>query len=74
VIATPAELSSHNCLIYLHPDIDLNWYFTKDDVKHSIFPKGNLQSDNSELLLEAVCGVRASGTARHKCWLDPTAS
>jgi DNA-binding transcriptional LysR family regulator len=65
--ASPDELSSHNCLIYLHPDSDPHWYFTKDDVKHSIFPKGNLQSDNSELLLEAVCG--GLGIAEFEIWL-----
>ena len=64
---TPTELSKHNCLIYLHPDNDPHWYFTKDDVKHSIFPKGNLQSDNSELLLEAVCG--GLGIAEFEIWL-----
>lgn len=65
--ANPAELSAHNCLIYLHPDSDPHWYFTRDEVKHSIFPKGNLQSDNSELLLEAVCG--GLGIAEFEIWL-----
>jgi DNA-binding transcriptional LysR family regulator len=64
---TPTELSKHNCLIYVHPDSDPHWYFTKDEVKHSIFPKGNLQSDNSELLLEAVCG--GLGIAEFEIWL-----
>jgi DNA-binding transcriptional LysR family regulator len=64
---SPAELKAHNCLVYVHPDADPHWYFARDQQKYSIFPQGNLQSDNSELLLEAVCGDL--GIAEFEIWL-----
>lgn len=64
---SPADLSTHNCLVYIHPDSDPHWYFVREQVKHSIFPQGNLQSDNSELLLEAVCD--GLGIAEFEIWL-----
>ncbi|VVP15166.1 LysR family transcriptional regulator [Pseudomonas fluorescens] len=63
----PGDLSAHNCLVYVHPDSDPHWYFVREEEKHSIFPQGNLQSDNSELLLEAVCG--GLGIAEFEIWL-----
>ncbi|MCC8396861.1 LysR family transcriptional regulator [Paraburkholderia sp. MMS20-SJTR3] len=64
---TPADLAQHNCLRYLHPEGDPRWHLRKGDDATSILPSGNLQSDHSELLLEAT---RAGlGIAEFEIWL-----
>jgi DNA-binding transcriptional LysR family regulator len=63
----PDDLQRHNCLRYLHPDGDPYWHFLLDDVRHSVFPKGNLQADHNELLLQATCA--GGGICDFEVWL-----
>lgn len=63
----PSDLARHNCLRYLHPDSDPRWHFADGKSVQSFLPRGNLQSDHSELLLESTCaGV---GIAEFEIWL-----
>jgi DNA-binding transcriptional LysR family regulator len=64
---TPADLAQHNCLRYLHPEGDPRWHLSDGKTVQSVMPLGNLQSDHSELLLEAT---RAGlGIAEFEIWL-----
>jgi DNA-binding transcriptional LysR family regulator len=64
---TPADLGQHNCLRYLHPDGDPRWHLSDGKTVQWVMPLGNLQSDHSELLLEAT---RAGlGIAEFEIWL-----
>ncbi|CAB3759629.1 LysR family transcriptional regulator [Paraburkholderia humisilvae] len=65
--ATPADLAQHNCLRYLHPEGDPRWHLSNGKTVHSVLPQGNLQSDHSELLLEATCA--GLGIAEFEIWL-----
>ncbi|BAO94137.1 LysR family transcriptional regulator [Caballeronia insecticola] len=65
--ATPADLAQHNCLRYLHPEGDPRWHLSNGKVTQSVMPQGNLQSDHSELLLEATCA--GLGIAEFEIWL-----
>jgi DNA-binding transcriptional LysR family regulator len=68
--SSPAELAQHNCLRYLHPDGDPRWHLTNltgGGHTVSVLPHGNLQSDHSELLLEATCA--GLGIAEFEIWL-----
>jgi DNA-binding transcriptional LysR family regulator len=63
----PADLINHNCLRYLHPESDRRWHLSDGKAVQSVMPLGNLQSDHSELLLEAT---RAGlGIAEFEIWL-----
>jgi DNA-binding transcriptional LysR family regulator len=64
---TPAELAQHNCLRYLHPEGDPRWHLSNGKTVQSVLPSGNLQSDHSELLLEATCA--GLGIAEFEIWL-----
>jgi DNA-binding transcriptional LysR family regulator len=63
----PVDLAQHNCLRYLHPEGDPRWHLSHGRHKESVMPRGNLQSDHSELLLEATCG--GLGIAEFEIWL-----
>ncbi|QQC65633.1 LysR family transcriptional regulator [Paraburkholderia ginsengisoli] len=64
---TPADLAQHNCLRYLHPEGDPRWHLSDGKTVRWVMPMGNLQSDHSELLLEAT---RAGlGIAEFEIWL-----
>ncbi|HTR06037.1 MAG TPA: LysR family transcriptional regulator [Paraburkholderia sp.] len=63
----PADLAQHNCLRYLHPEGDSRWHLTDGKRMESVLPHGNLQSDHSELLLEATCA--GLGIAEFEIWL-----
>jgi DNA-binding transcriptional LysR family regulator len=65
--ATPADLAHHNCLRYLHPEGDPRWHLSNGKTVQSVLPQGNLQSDHSELLLEATCA--GLGIAEFEIWL-----
>lgn len=64
---TPGDLAQHNCLRYLHPEGDPRWHLSKGRSTQSMLPQGNLQSDHSELLLEATCA--GLGIAEFEIWL-----
>ncbi|MFL9920458.1 LysR family transcriptional regulator [Paraburkholderia fungorum] len=64
---TPADLAQHNCLRYLHPEGDPRWHLSNGKTVQSVLPSGNLQSDHSELLLEATCA--GLGIAEFEIWL-----
>jgi DNA-binding transcriptional LysR family regulator len=65
--AAPADLAQHNCLRYLHPEGDPRWHLSNGKTVQSVLPLGNLQSDHSELLLEATCD--GLGIAEFEIWL-----
>ncbi|ANY86812.1 MULTISPECIES: LysR family transcriptional regulator [Pseudomonas] len=49
----PAQLATHECLVYRHPALGDSWVLEKDGERHAIKRKGRLGSDNLELLIEA---------------------
>jgi DNA-binding transcriptional LysR family regulator len=63
----PDDLQQHNCLRYLHPDGDPQWHFVREEMRQSVLPKGNLQSDHNELLLQATCA--GAGIGDFEVWL-----
>ncbi|WP_322032520.1 LysR family transcriptional regulator [Paraburkholderia sp. J76] len=65
--SSPGDLAQHNCLRYLHPEGDPRWHLTTGKRAESVLPLGNLQSDHSELLLEATCA--GLGIAEFEIWL-----
>lgn len=64
---TPEELERHNCVRYFHPEADPRWHLVRDGQRHSVLPTGNLVTDHSELLLDAVgAGL---GIGEFEVWL-----
>lgn len=63
----PDDLEHHNCLRYVHPEADPRWHLSNGEMRHSIFPNGNLVSDHSELLLDAVSA--GLGIGEFEVWL-----
>jgi len=51
---TPAALADHNCLSFRYVDATAEWRFRKDGVEQTIAIDGSLESNNGNLLLEAV--------------------
>ncbi|MGQ0710477.1 MAG: LysR family transcriptional regulator [Rhodoferax sp.] len=64
---TPADLEQHNCLRYVHPEGDPRWHLSLGEQRWSTLPTGNLVSDHSELLLDAVSA--GLGIAEFEVWL-----
>lgn len=63
----PSDLKGHNCLRYVHPEGDPRWNFENGTESISVLPTGNLSTDHSEMLLEAVCA--GLGIGDFEVWL-----
>ncbi|SMC29834.1 DNA-binding transcriptional regulator, LysR family [Andreprevotia lacus DSM 23236] len=51
----PADLSTHNCLIYTYGSIGDEWRFSRDGVAQSVKVAGSLRANNGDLLVAAAC-------------------
>jgi DNA-binding transcriptional LysR family regulator len=54
VPAMPADLQSHNCLLFTAPSYGETWRFSKDETHEEVKVQGNLRSANSLVLLSAA--------------------
>lgn len=51
---TPADLASHNCLIYLYRTTRNNWHFEGPKGPEMVEVKGDVETNNAEVVLELV--------------------
>lgn len=63
----PADLGDHNCLSFSHANIDRRWNFSGPSGNDRVDIRGNLRSNNSELLLESA--ISGAGIALLPSWL-----
>jgi DNA-binding transcriptional LysR family regulator len=64
---TPADLLSHDCLIYTAPTYKPMWTFTRDAEVHEISVSGRFSADNGPMILEL--GLRGMGLMIHPMWM-----
>jgi DNA-binding transcriptional LysR family regulator len=57
----PADIARHNCLQYAHYPFGDEWHFTGADGEHRVRVRGNLETNNGEMLRLAV--LRGLGLA-----------
>ncbi|MFF7058000.1 LysR family transcriptional regulator [Achromobacter spanius] len=54
----PADLSTHNCLLFAVPSYDHRWSFTRDGSSEEVEVDGNVRSSNGMVLLaSALAGI-----------------